>query len=613
LLYAPDISRTLGSNPPLITRTEPLGGEAEPRADRPTDGRERNLLWLAGVLTVAPLAVSALYLLVFVGADYFPSGDIVGTEMRTRDVGNHAVWLGPFSRDGWFHPGPLLFYLLAVPYRLLGSSSVALSVGALLINGASVVGMAVIARRRGGVIAALLTLVCSSLLLRALGPEFLRVPWNVYVTVLPYGLLLFLCWTLVCGDRWAVPVAVFVASFLVQTHVGHAALALPVLGVATAWLVAQALARRRQDGSDGEPGLRELVRPGLLSVGVAAVLWAPPVVEQLRHDGGNLGRIVGWFRDGGDEVHSLLEGWRVVARQYAIPPEWVAGAEPVNFLGEPTYVSERVVPVLLVVAVIAAVVLWRRAGPRAGGLIGVWALASVLGVVATARTVGPLFGYRLHWSWVLGMVGGMLILWAGSLVVQDRGPALGRALVPLCVVAVAVLGAANAVSAVRAGTPGEEQGRWMDELGPALRAELADLPRRDGDVLIRSTSFSSVGYATSLALDLERHGRPARLPTANLGEHRAYKPGAPLRAVVDVVVDGDIPEFLDRSDLELIAYAGDDSLEQLAADAAEADRLQADFEAGELSLDEFQRRTDQLVPAFSAVGLFLHRAGDGTG
>jgi hypothetical protein len=607
------IARTLDSNPPLIAPTEPLGSDAESLAKPPTDGQERNLLWLAGVLTVVPLAVSAVYLLVFVGADFYPSGDIVATEMRTRDVGSHAVWLGPFSRDGWFHPGPLLFYLLAVPYRLLGSSSVALCVGALLINGASVVGMAVIARRRGGVTAALLTLVCSSLLLRALGPEFLRVPWNVYVTVLPYGLLLFLCWTLVCGDRWAAPIAVFVASFLVQTNIGYAALALPVLGVATAWLVAQAVARRRHEGTAGEPGLRELVRPGLLSIGVVAVLWAPPVVEQLRSDGGNLGRIVRWFRDGGDEVHSLLEGWRVVARQYAVPPEWVVGAEPVNLLGEPAYVSGRVVPLLLVVAVVAAVVLWRRAGPRAGSLIGVWAMASVLGVVATARTVGPLFGYRLHWSWVLGMVGGLLILWAGWLVVRDRGAALGRALVPLCVVAVAVLAGANAVSAVRAGTPGEEEGRWMDELGPALRAELADLPGRDGDVLIRSTSFGSVGYATSLALDLERHGRPVRLPNDSLGEHRAQVPGAPLRAVVDVVVDGDIPQFLERSDRELIAYAGDDSMEQLTADAAEVERLWADFEAGELSMDELGRRTDELIPAFSAVGLFLHRAGDGTG
>jgi hypothetical protein len=613
LLYAPVIARTLGSNPPLTTPTETLGGDPEPRANRPTDGRERNLLWLAGALTVAPLAVSALYLLVFVGADFHPSGDIVATEMRTRDVGTHAVWLGPFSRDGWFHPGPLLFYVLAVPYRLLGSSSVALCVGALLINGASVVGMAVIARRRGGLMAALLTLVCSSLLLRALGPEFLRLPWNVYVTVLPYGLLLFLCWTLVCGDRWAVPIAVFVASFLVQTHIGYAALALPVLGVATAWLVAPALVRRRHEATAGEAGLRELVRPGLASVGVVAVLWVPPVVEQIRGDGGNLGRTVRWFRDGGDEVHSLLEGWRVVARQYAVPPEWVAGAEPVNLLGEPTYVYERVVPLLLVLAVIAAAVLWRRAGPRAGSLIGVWAVASVLGVVAAARTVGPLFGYRLHWTWVLGMVGGLLILWAGCLVVRDRGAAPSRGLVPLCVVAVAVLGGANAVSAVRAGTPGEEQGRWMDELGPALRAELADLPRRDGDVLIRSTSFGSVGYATSLALDLERHGRPVRLPSDSVGEHRAHVPGAPLRAVVDVVVDGDIPEFLERSDRELIAYAGDDSLEQLTADAAEVDRLRADFEASELSLDELRRRTDQLIPAFSAVGLFLHRAGDGGG
>src|SRR5680860_1027242 len=71
---------------------------------------------------------------------YAPPSDWALLELRVRDVGLHEVFTGPYSRFGWFHPGPLVFYLLAVPYRLLGSSSAGLMVGALGINATAAVG-----------------------------------------------------------------------------------------------------------------------------------------------------------------------------------------------------------------------------------------------------------------------------------------------------------------------------------------------------------------------------------------------------------------------------------------------------------------------------------------
>src|SRR4051794_3327532 len=38
-------------------------------------------------------------------------------ELRVRDVGtSHLPLVGPYSRYGWSHPGPIVFYLLALPY-----------------------------------------------------------------------------------------------------------------------------------------------------------------------------------------------------------------------------------------------------------------------------------------------------------------------------------------------------------------------------------------------------------------------------------------------------------------------------------------------------------------
>lgn len=59
------------------------------------------------------------------------------------------------------HPGPLMFYVLAPFYWLTGQSSIDINLGALVINGGSIVGMALIARRRGGVPPMLFVLIAS--------------------------------------------------------------------------------------------------------------------------------------------------------------------------------------------------------------------------------------------------------------------------------------------------------------------------------------------------------------------------------------------------------------------------------------------------------------------
>ena len=73
-----------------------------------------------------PFVASAIALVLRVGGDYHPSADQALIELQIRDIGHHPVLLGPYSRFGWFHPGPTLYYLLWLPYRLTGSSSLAM-------------------------------------------------------------------------------------------------------------------------------------------------------------------------------------------------------------------------------------------------------------------------------------------------------------------------------------------------------------------------------------------------------------------------------------------------------------------------------------------------------
>ena len=530
------------------------------------------LLRVAVAVTVIPLVVSAFALLLGQG-DYVVIGDLAATELITRDVGRHAIELGPYSRDGWHHPGPALYYVLAVPYRLLGSTGAAIDVGALLVNAASVAGMAFIARRRGGTSLMLVTLVGCALLMRTMGPDDLRLPWNPYITVLPYALLVFLTWAMTCRERWALPAAVAVASFTAQTHIGYVALALPLVVVGAAWLVAATLRAAPRDGDDDEPapGWRSLLVPGASAAAIGAVMWLPPVVEQLTNDPGNLTKAMRWFRDGGgqDEVtHDLVHGWRVVTSQFGLPPEWIFGERPLNMIGEPSYIDEAMAPVLLVLVTAAVYGLWRMRMADAGRLVAVWLVASILGIVATARTVGLVYEYRLGWVRVLGMVAGVLVAWVGWRALVDwRGQLERRVLVPVSIVALAVLAVVGSVAHLQAGRPQPQQSARLEGV---IDDVVDSLPAGEGPVLVDgSGAFESAFYPAAMVLQLERHGIDARMRPGDdsAGEHRTHDGGA-VRATLVIGTASQIAQLETEDGLELIAYDGERPLDEVRADAA---------------------------------------------
>ena len=125
--------------------------------------------------------------------------------------------------------------------------------------------------------------------MRTLGPDFVRDPWVCYITVIPFGLMVLLSWSMACGETWALPVGAGVASFLVQTHVGYVVLAVPLL----VWGAAcSRLAGRPTQSASGAPPAGPapgaVARAGVIAVVITAVLWLPPLIDQLVHDPGNV-------------------------------------------------------------------------------------------------------------------------------------------------------------------------------------------------------------------------------------------------------------------------------------------------------------------------------------
>jgi hypothetical protein len=587
---------------------------ASPHDEEPRRGllRGGHLAWFALAAAMVPLVVSAVALVVDVGADYYPWGDQALIELQTRDVGHHPVLLGLYSREGWNHPGPVLFYLLALPYRLSGGASIGLNLGALLINGSAIVGMALVAKRRGGTPLLLLTLAGCALLVRALGPDFMRDPWVPSIPVLPFGLLVFLTWAMACGETWALPVAAGVATFCVQTHVGYLPLALVLLAWGAAWLVMRAR-RGARDRLNGEPvTTRDVVRAGVISAAVLVVAWLPPLIEQQVQSPGNVRKVAEYFRepDTNDGVHTVGDGYAIVSGQFGLSSDWLTGARaPSPFTGEPDVLRSPPTPVLLIPFAFAAFLLWRRRSWDACRLIGTLALALCVGVVSVMRIIGPVFAYRVRWTWVLAMEAMVVVAWTAWMLLSSRAPrAEPRWPVPVLVSALLTLTAVNTVSAARAGTPQERESAALGELLPSVAASLPD---GDGDAIVRPDGLVGGLYGSGLVLGLERRGIAARgdHPRSEeiLGEHRVHRRG-PVRAVLTVTGNEGIEKLSARPDLRLVAYTGTLSRRERARITERADALDAAHEAGTISDVRYLLERSELGMQLGfAVAVFTER------
>jgi hypothetical protein len=299
-----------------------------------------------------------------------------------------------------------------------------------------------------------------------------------------------------------------------------------------------------------------------------------PILDQL-HGSGNMGLIAEYFRESRDPVHTIGDGYRAVAAQFWWRAEWLSGAPRRNpFTGEPGYVYAARAPVLLLPVAVAAALLWRRV-PDVRRLVVVVASALVLGVIAVARILGPVYEYRLRWTWVLAMSAAVLAGWAVATYVPRRGLVVGAG------AGLLVLAAVNGVSAARGGMLHARDSSVLRVLTPQV---LAGLPGGRGDVVLRQTSFGSTFYRNGLLLQLERRGVAARVTGGSVavGSHRVHRRG-PVRADLTVAIQDDVERFAARPDLRLVAYWGTRTRADRARVVARLRDLAARNAAGELS------------------------------
>jgi hypothetical protein len=450
---------------------ERVPGEVAQVAPAPSGWWRDPFVVVAAALVLVPVVAAALSAL---RHPFVPTNDWALIELQVRKVGTgDTPLLGAWSRFGWRHPGPWPFYLMALPYRLVPSDK-GLLFSAACVNLLAAVGyVLVVARYRRT--RALLALLGLAVVEWGLGADQLADPWNPTILLVPFAVYVVLGLEIAVGRaRWPIPVAVGVASFVIQAHVG---LVQPVLLLAAAaaglrWCRARSDAAaaledaavseedldRPADGEDegapattSEPTLwrRLATRTPWRTVGVTGavltVAWLPAVLDQIAGDG-NLGMLFRWSL--GDKVApgmgQLTEGRLPADRvlnggAWLLDPIglWVGRFQPLVVFGSPLLGVGKPLTLLWLPAVLGAalaLVRWAPMDRSDRRTVVTLVVLAVTGVVAVFTDLTSARGAAVFWPFRWAVLVVLLVVlalaWALAAVASHRFPWLDAPLRP---------------------------------------------------------------------------------------------------------------------------------------------------------------------------------------
>jgi hypothetical protein len=395
-----------------------------PQEKRPR--RYRQLFALSLIAALVPIVWATVRALL---NDWVPIGDASFFSIRSYDVfTEHRPLLGTWTSASQSvgidinNPGPLFFDILAVPVRVFGTID-GLAIGTMLLNCAAVVGVAIIAYRRGGAVLGTAAMLVIALMCWSMGSELMFDPWQPHALLLPFLFFLMTVWALSCGELVMLPWAVGVGSMVVQTHLSYAYL-VPVLigwGLLGYFLTSRRWKRSAERSDAVWAGRRaSIIRTAIITGVVLVLCWIQPVWEEFTSPGdGNITRLVNSLSSSEAAVIGLNRGIRLVSTVLALPPYWLRPAFNDAFVAAgggpesgPGGIGVAHLPSLATAllglftfALVMAVAYWdavRRRDTEIRRAITTAAIAIVLGCYTAGQIPRTVFGVAPHqfrWIW----------------------------------------------------------------------------------------------------------------------------------------------------------------------------------------------------------------------
>ena len=326
-------------------------------------------------------------------------------EIYTLGALKGKLLVGPYSRFGWHHPGPLFLYLEAPWYWLSGLHTAGMQAGAIAINVTAIAVLLWIVSRLASD-AAIVALSSAAAYYVVRTGDMIASVWNPHVIILPMLAFVVVAAAIatpgvatpyvgrVLSDpargrstdppcTWLIVSFVVLGSFLVQTHLAMAPL------VAAVGVVAIVASRRAR-------------QPWMTACVAAIVLWLPPIVEQLTHRPGNVAKIIRFFLGdpvaGGQSLAVAAAAWASAL----VAPFRPAFVVALGFDLTPPGASAVVIAAAEVVALIVVAVIARPRDRFAAWLATMCALATVVALAATTRIRERIIDHEIFWMSGLG-------------------------------------------------------------------------------------------------------------------------------------------------------------------------------------------------------------------
>jgi hypothetical protein len=427
------------------------------------DLSRRQALVAAGmaVLVVAPFVSSIVRAR---SMHWLPSGDDALIGLRSWDAFSaDRPLLGQGSTShlyghdgGTSHPGPIEFYWLAAPIRLLGPAAGTILAVA-VVNLAAVLTASWVVLRRAGPAVAAWSMVLTSLLLWSEGTAILTDPISSNAGGISLLALAVVAWAVVDGDVRLLPLGVVFGSWVAQQHLAIVVPSATLVLFAAAGVAVAAVARRRarsargDDPAEAEPVDAPRSWPWIVgAVALGLVLWSPVLWQQITGSPGNLTAIAEYQRVSDTPSLGPMAAFRLAVRTAGFPPLLTrADLTGRSFVLGPLQPFEVVVALGSYAALIATVVVaWARR--RSLALLALTTLVLAAAGTYNGSTIpNSIESFRINFyrtAFVVAWLAWLVIGWAGALAVrsllarrEQRVPAVLPRLAPALALAVMVV------------------------------------------------------------------------------------------------------------------------------------------------------------------------------
>lgn len=478
-------------------------------ADRPASRRTAALC--GGLVTLA-FVVSGIAAAV---AGWRPSWDTAFIQLRVLDVGTgRTPLLGMPSTVSQslaapaHHPGPLHFWLLAIPTLLTrwlpAGLAIAQAIVAATLAGLSLAAVRSVATARHLWWATTLWLVAAVFM----GDELLHDPWNPHMATVAL-----LAAFVSAAAAWHSDATIAVLALVVSASVAaqsHLSALIPSAALVVATGVAGG--RRR--------GWRASRRHGLVALAAFAACWSGPLLDQFLHRPGNLRTLL----TAGDSLGTsfgFVTGFDRLARTVT-PPGLLRSGLPAVMTGGGLWFGRFVLLALIAAVTATTIRRLRRRLPQGIGPVALVVVgATWIGQSITPVTFGSVFGrhmWELMWPaaialWAAAIAGGVGVMAEVRTIRNRAAPNLPSRIWPaLLVIPTAVLIIRPMVTDLAA----QRDGRWFAAIAAASDAvdtaadEQADRGGRNELTIVTNGIAIESELVAGVAADLARRGTMVR-------------------------------------------------------------------------------------------------------